>query len=156
LRASEYLEIASELDELYSLKAGQHDALNDAYANGRSDEKDEAEQSHSSALRDVATERRRQINAEGWTPKHDDTQDRGELAAAAAAYAHAAQQSMHPLNKSTGSGYETKPPTIWPDCWDDDHWKHADPRKMLVKAGALILAEIERLDRMLPNTELRR
>lgn len=36
-------------------------------------------------------------------------------------------------------------PEGWP--WDDVWWKPKDPRTNLVKAGALILAEIERMDR---------
>ena len=36
-------------------------------------------------------------------------------------------------------------PATWP--WGASWWKPGDPRRMLVKAAALILAEIERLDR---------
>jgi hypothetical protein len=35
--------------------------------------------------------------------------------------------------------------SIWP--WDRAYWKPRGPRNNLVKAGALILAEIERIDR---------
>jgi hypothetical protein len=35
-------------------------------------------------------------------------------------------------------------PEFWPHGWE---FKAATPRRMLVKAGALILAEIERIDR---------
>ncbi len=35
----------------------------------------------------IAAERRRQVEAEGWTPEHDDQHTRGELARAAACYA---------------------------------------------------------------------
>lgn len=35
---------------------------------------------------------------------------------------------------------------VWP--WDESWWKPTTPRRDLVKAAALILAEIERLDRM--------
>jgi hypothetical protein len=47
---------------------------------------------------------------------------------------------------SQGDGcYDTHAtPLAWPQDWE---FKPADPRRMLVKAGALILAEIERLDR---------
>ncbi|MEB3421767.1 hypothetical protein VK682_24660 [Salipiger manganoxidans] len=34
---------------------------------------------------------------------------------------------------------------LWP--WDRKWWKPTTPRRDLVKAGALIVAEIERLDR---------
>lgn len=95
----------------------------------------------SKAFDDVKAERDRQISAEGWTPEHDDDHRCGELASAAAAYAHVASYGdiAHAIAPA-GS-----PPDFWP--WEDKWWKPADPRRMLVKAGALILAEIERLDR---------
>ncbi|WP_110636311.1 hypothetical protein [Salinicola salarius] len=39
------------------------------------------------ALLDVFNERQRQIDAEGWTPEHDDKHDKGELAADRACWA---------------------------------------------------------------------
>ena len=39
------------------------------------------------AAQDVLTERRRQVEAEGWTTAHDDEHEDGQLAAAAASYA---------------------------------------------------------------------
>ncbi len=36
-------------------------------------------------------------------------------------------------------------PSMWP--WAEEWWKPINPRRNLVKAAALILAEIERLDR---------
>ncbi|KAB2792847.1 hypothetical protein F9K96_06890 [Brucella anthropi] len=83
----------------------------------------------SAAARDVLAERRRQIEAEGWTPEHDDQWRHGALAKAATCYA-----SVHPVAAS-----------YWP--WDLKWWKPSDRRRNLVKAAALILAEIERLDR---------
>ena len=85
----------------------------------------------SQAVLDVATERRRQIEEEGWTPEHDDEHSRMQMAQAAACYAL----------------FNTVPtPSFWP--WDAQWWKpDEDHRRNLVKAGALILAEIERLDR---------
>jgi hypothetical protein len=98
----------------------------------------------SQAALDVTAERRRQISAEGWTPEHDDEHQDGELSAAAAAYAWAAGCNLDP---HAVEHYEQgwAPPPVWP--WDDEAWKPASVRRMLVKAGALILAEIERLDR---------
>lgn len=89
----------------------------------------------SAALADIAAERRRQIEAEGWTPEHDDEHEPRMLAAAGACYAlHWLTEGNRPLL------------SIWP--WDSSWWKpSADPRRNLVKAGALIAAEIERLDR---------
>lgn len=80
----------------------------------------------------VLAERARQINAEGWTPEHDDQYSNGELAVAAGCYApYNTQASMCPAE--------------WP--WDSSWWKPTTRRRALEKAGALILAEIERLDR---------
>lgn len=95
----------------------------------------------SEAAQDVLAERVRQVSEEGWTPEHDATHDMGEMASAAASYAYAAayraRRDKHPVNN---------PPTIWP--WAFKWWKPGTARRMLVKAGALILAEIERLDRV--------
>lgn len=99
----------------------------------------------SDAVRDVLAERQRQIDLEGWTAEHDDAHDAGELSAAASAYSIAAADVMHPASQGDGD-YESAPPLAWP--WDGAWWKPGtDPRRMLLKAGALILAEIERLDR---------
>lgn len=96
----------------------------------------------SAALQDVVAERRRQVEAEGWTPEHDDEHAGGELASAASCYAHVASYGdiAHVISPADS------PPYNWP--FDEAWWKPGDdPRRMLVKAGALILAEIERLDR---------
>lgn len=96
------------------------------------------------ALLDVAAERRRQIDDERWSLAHDDDHDDGDIAAAGSAYALAAADALHPMSQGDGD-FKSNPPAMWP--WDDEWWKPSDPRRMLVKAGALILAEIERLDR---------
>lgn len=82
---------------------------------------------------EIAAERRRQIEREGYTTAHDDEHDRGELAYAAAAYVVVDLPSHH--------GAET----FWP--WDDG-FKPKDRRSNLVRAAALLVAEIERLDRL--------
>lgn len=85
------------------------------------------------AARDVLAERQRQVNVEGWTTKHDDLHTDFGAAKAAAVYAlHAAD---------TVGVYSH----FWP--WEPHWWKPSTPRRNLVKAGALILAEIERIDR---------
>ncbi|HCF2763791.1 TPA: hypothetical protein ACQQIX_006951, partial [Pseudomonas aeruginosa] len=105
---------------------------------------------------DVQAERRRQITAEGWTPEHDDEHDSGELAAAGAAYALHAADHLTPYSQGDGGD---EAPSCWP--WHDGiagrgegpektepaWWKPSTPRRDLVKACALALAEIERLDR---------
>ncbi|HHK4581641.1 TPA: hypothetical protein ACQTYN_005788 [Pseudomonas aeruginosa] len=84
---------------------------------------------------DVQAERKRQVEVEGWTPEHDDKHNGGELADAAACYA------LWAGGINPGNWRE-----FWP--WAPEWLKHSEPRRMLVKAGALILAEIERLDRV--------
>lgn len=99
----------------------------------------------STALMDVMRERTRQINEEGWTPDHDDQHDGGELAGAAASYALNAACLLSPYDGTAIEGI----PYSWPSTWGEEWWKpsSANPRRDLVKAAALILAEIERLDR---------
>ncbi|WP_447724667.1 hypothetical protein [Sphingomonas koreensis] len=92
------------------------------------------------AMADVAAERRRQVTAEGWTPEHDDEHDDGELLAAALCYGQSAlgEASNPPFNLDN-------PPGLWP--WDVAWWKPVNARRDLVRAAALIVAEIERIDR---------
>ncbi|MFP2377802.1 hypothetical protein ACLEUY_16890 [Enterobacter ludwigii] len=87
----------------------------------------------SPAILDVISERQRQRSVEGWTSEHDDAYQNSELADAAACYA------IHAHNQ----GFST--PAHWP--WAPEWWKQSGARRDLVKAGALILAEIERVDR---------
>ncbi|WP_261981663.1 hypothetical protein [Pseudomonas aeruginosa] len=94
----------------------------------------QAQHSMPKAWLDVQAERRRQITAEGWTPEHDDEHNGGELADAAACYA------LWAGGINPGNWRE-----FWP--WAPEWLKHSEPRRMLVKAAALILAEIQRLDR---------
>lgn len=71
-------------------------------------------------LREVAVERQRQLDVLGWSLAHDDAHTDGALAVAAASFAL---------------------PSICRPCSPELY------RRNLVKAGALIVAEIERLDR---------
>lgn len=95
------------------------------------------------AANDVLAERCRQIDAEGWTPEHDDQHKNGEIPLAAGLYAISVGFASKYLEGET----KTCPvPDGWP--WDVGWWKPKNARCDLVKAGALILAEIERLDRL--------
>lgn len=96
----------------------------------------------STAIEDVIAERRRQIEVEGWTPEHDDRQTKGELARAAACYCAIAGNDDDTRQARMQIGWQ---PSTWP--WDWTAWKPKDRRHDLVRAGALIIAEIERLDR---------
>ena len=93
------------------------------------------------AERDVIAERQRQRNVEGWTPEHDDEHDTGALAMAASCYATVAAWSDH---SRMNEGIVGTPP-FWPFEWQ--WWKPTDRRRDAVKACALLIAEIERLDR---------
>jgi hypothetical protein len=96
----------------------------------------------SRAAEDVFMERKRQVMAEGWSPQHDDEHDAGELAAAGAAYAFNAADQLYPHSQGDGNNEQ---PIVWP--WDSKWWKPKGPRRDLVRAAALLIAEIERLDR---------
>ncbi len=109
----------------------------------------------------IAEERKRQMEVEGWTPEHDDEHSNGELALAAVCYAYPAPRPLE-IKK------------LWP--WDWEWWKPTPPEltehphgreqagdpifhsiepgahevaaiRDLTKAGALIAAEIDRLQR---------
>ncbi|AXF21376.1 hypothetical protein CUJ89_13380 [Burkholderia pyrrocinia] len=86
------------------------------------------------AARDILTERHRQIQHEGLTPDRDDGYTEAELPRAAAAYVLSACGFSNAVTLD-----------FWP--WITDWWKPTTPRRNLVKAAALILAEIERIDR---------
>ena len=96
------------------------------------------------AAADVLAERQRQVTVEGWTPERDDEYTDGELPRAASCYALMAWREEC-LSDGEYTASQKAIPYYWP--WDPAWWKPIDPRCDLVKAGALILAEIERIDR---------
>lgn len=92
----------------------------------------------------IAQERQRQIEVEGWTPEHDDEHNTCELLDAALCYAGVAGSQV--LDSDGGTEAKTAMLSEWP--WDDARWKPLpDAIRNLVKAGALIAAEIDRLQR---------
>jgi hypothetical protein len=93
----------------------------------------------------IAAERRRQVEGEGWTAEHDADHIGGVLGMAASAYTWAAQlaDSMD-ASDMTPADWKQWCPDYWP--WDLADWKPSnDPIRNLVKAGALIAAEIDRV-----------
>lgn len=98
---------------------------------------------------DVLIERHRQTRVEGYTPEHDDSQRRGELAEAAICYLVTASSNA----KARAEGrfvppvfhVPVPPLSMWP--WDADRWQPETARRNLVRAAAFVVAEIERLDR---------
>jgi hypothetical protein len=92
----------------------------------------------------IAKERRRQVEVEGWTAEHDATHQQGEMAMAAAVYAWPESYM------STGAprcAIITKQ-EFWP--WDEKWYKPGTRISDLVKAGALIAAEIDNQLRLSP------
>lgn len=106
-----------------------------SFAHHRTDQAGQVPQ----AWLDVQVERRRQVEAEGWTPEHDDEHSHGQMARAAACYALAGSSAP---NDGTAALLVS---LAWP--WDEQWWKPSTARRDMVKACALALAEIERLDR---------
>jgi len=93
------------------------------------------------ALTLIAAERLRQIEVEGWTSEHDDEHAFGEMQHAALAYLLSAERRPY-------SSLYTQP-TIWP--WAAQWWKPKGPGRDLVRAGALCMAESDRLIRRHQN-----
>ena len=96
----------------------------------------------------IAEERQRQIDEEGYSNKHDNMHRRFELSKAGAAYA------------LDVAGERIYAKAVWP--WDEQYWKptvnqigrkEEDEIRQLVKAGALIAAEIDRLLRWIKLSE---
>ena len=103
----------------------------------------------------ISEDRARQINEEGWLPEHDAEHSEGELAMAACCYA--APTRIY-IKKDVANGYLLTDPWPWTEEWDKRQREHggnvlANPDNQvkelrvrnLVKAGALIAAEIDRI-----------
>lgn len=90
----------------------------------------------------IAKERKRQITQESWSAEHDDGHTDGALARAASCYA------MTPkLREYTVPGFSNFFERYWP--FEREYWKPTPDNRIreLVKAGALVAAEIDRLQR---------
>jgi hypothetical protein len=83
----------------------------------------------------IAAERRRQVEVEGYDATHDAEHSNGAILDAAIGCIEAVR---HP--------HPTRTPRAWPNDWHWKGWKrYGDPIPLLVKAGALIAAEIDRI-----------
>lgn len=106
------------------------------------------------AENDVLAERARQITEEKFPAEWDDLYRNKELERAAACFAlygtipSPLRAHFERVGLGMASSDEIAAYTIfrlWPFKWS--WWKPENPRRALVKAGALILAAIERIDR---------
>lgn len=88
-----------------------------------------------SVIEEIADERKRQQVEEGWDAAHDDAHQKEELARAAVCYAASGAGHLPFINLGM----------LWP--WKPSWWKPKNPRRDLIRAAALIVAEIERMDR---------
>jgi hypothetical protein len=97
----------------------------------------------------IAVERGRQLSQEGYTLEHDDRHTLGEIADAACCYADFASAQVRgaELEEIKECYFDHMPNDVqWP--WEEEGFKPSyDPIRNLVKAGALIAAEIDRLRR---------
>lgn len=89
-------------------------------------------------LKAILLERERQIEEEGFVASHDNHHADGDLARAAACYA-----MPENWREFTPGSYDL--PLAWP--WGDNWWKPGERRRELIKAAALIVAELERMAR---------
>ena len=112
----------------------------------------------------IKQERNRQINELNWTAEHDDKHMGGELGLVAALYS---SPSNLYIQSFEFDGYCFIDP--WPKTWDDKYDRRQivdgirrsnflikdDERiRMLQKAGALIAAEIDRIQRLKDKRQL--
>ena len=98
-------------------------------------------------IKDVINERQRQINQEFYSTENDDEYKQNELLRAAVCYAENVVRRGWVFDSNFGPDVyqEEEVPDLWP--WDIDFWKPKNPRRDLVRAAALLIAEIERIDR---------
>ena len=107
----------------------------------------------------ITEERQRQITKEGYTPIRDEAHDHRELASAASSYVSHYVARAWTFNNELGMPgitdgpftYRSRMPDSWP--WDEESWKPKNPLYDLVRAGALIAAEIDRVQRLTKESE---
>lgn len=91
---------------------------------------------------EIMGERTRQQEVEKFLPEDDDKYRDGELTKAAVCYVLHGQGGLKP---PFGDGEGSLVSALWP--WSKVWWKPSSRKRDLIKAAALIKAEIERIDR---------
>lgn len=95
----------------------------------------------------ISQERERQQLIYGYGPYQDDMHRSGEMNDAAISYAMAAAKQARGEPLRCLQTMESAGMIPWP--WEASYWKPSDdPIRNLVRAGALIAAEIDRLQRI--------
>jgi hypothetical protein len=97
----------------------------------------------------IAAERKRQIAEKGWTAEHDEQWENGELADAAACYA--LSEKDRELDVIACDSVQYLLNRLWPYRMPEFNPTPKNRIRELVKAGALIAAEIDRLQRLGDN-----
>lgn len=97
------------------------------------------------AMTKIAIEREKLIMLAGFDSLHDDQQLQSELVMAANSYALNAIASDEERTR-----FEAAAPPAWP--LDVDRWQPGDRKQDLIRAAALLVAEIERLNRLKPES----
>ena len=99
----------------------------------------------------ITKERRLQITEKKYDDKHDDYHDKGELLQAAKCYIEYVCLNSKIMDNTNDSYVNNlkiyrsgKRPENWPPQFDKDSWNPDSPIRDLVKAAALIAAEVDR------------
>lgn len=105
----------------------------------------------------IAEERQRQIDVEGYSEQHDSRHDFRELTSAATTYIDAAILTANSIeignsNEASISWHQDNESFEWKYLklrwpWEEESFKPTTPLKDLIKAGALIAAAIDRLQK---------
>jgi len=95
-------------------------------------------------LHEVWRKRQRQVVVHGWTRLHDDEHVSGELARAAIPYIQGAYAEVLGLTTEELG-------VFWP--WDNAPNLEQPTRELLLNAAALLIAELERLDRVSESSQ---
>ena len=102
------------------------------------------------SLQLIKEERKRQIESKGYDDKHDDDHDHDELINAAQCYLEHVSLKSHIMllqdyyDNKLKLYRDVKRPKTWPKTWPPESWNPDSPIRDLVKAAALIAAEIDR------------
>jgi len=139
---------AAAVDEILQLYCIEKDARAAIKSNASQQAPSTAAQERD-AIADITAERERQKSAEGWTPEHDDEHEDRSIALAASCYlSHYISRQWLTEEPDGLRQYQSEElPDDWPMNWHEDWWKPKNPRRDLVRAAALIAAEIDRMDR---------